>query len=369
MKPFLEKRIAHLQALMREAELDAILFTDRENLIYYFGVTQIECMGAVIPSRGAAQICCLWMDAPYVKEQTGCTDIHAYHFPTSTIGATLVQAMREMGLTAPNRVGFHKFFVDLDVFAALNEAFPSMEYCPATTLTYKARAVKDETEIALMRKACSFLSQGMAAAINAVAPGVAETEVLAEADYAMRKAGSEGASFRMQVLTPGKQMLAHPFADATKIQADQAIVIHLGASLGGYVGKMCRTVALGSIAEETKTIYEILLSAQQRAIDALCPGVTGTAIYEIVNETVTEAGYAGKILDTIGYGVGIRQSEFYPMIGKGIDHVLEENMVVDLLLPTIYQPGVGGPRVTDVIHVQATGGLLMTTFPRELVWK
>ena len=41
-------------------------------------------------------------------------------------------------------------------------------------------------------------------------------------------------------------------------------------------------------------------------------------------------------------------------------------MVVDLLLPTVYRPGIGGPRVTDVIYVGEKGNEILTAFPREL---
>ena len=70
----------------------------------------------------------------------------------------------------------------------------------------------------------------------------------------------------------------------------------------------------------------------------------------------------------IGYGVGIRQSEFYPIISKGSETKLQENMVVDLLLPTIYVPGHGGPRITDTILVKEEGAEFLTQFPSDLVY-
>ncbi len=44
---------------MQEQGLDAIVFTDRENLIYYTGAVEIECMAAVIPVEGEPVLCCL----------------------------------------------------------------------------------------------------------------------------------------------------------------------------------------------------------------------------------------------------------------------------------------------------------------------
>jgi Xaa-Pro aminopeptidase len=368
MKPHLARRIQALQAKMEQAGLDVVIFTDRENLIYYLGTTEIECLAAVIPLRGEPVVCCLWLDAAYVKERSAAGTIKAYRFPDSTIGQTIVSAMRTLGLTAP-RVGFHKYFVEFAVFDALRQAFPEMSFHPAMDLTYRVRAVKDAGELALIERACHFLSVGMQAAVDALRPGMTETAVLAEAEYAMRKAGSEGSTFRMQVLIHAKQLQAHPYAGDVVIENEQPVVIHLGASCQGYAAKMCRTVALGRIADETRRIHQVLKTAQDLAVAALAPGTRVSDVYEAVHAYVAGQGYGGLILDHLGYGVGIRQSEFYPIIGKGLTHVIERDMVVDLLLPTILKPGVGGPRLTDMVRVTETGGVYLTQFPRDLIAK
>jgi Xaa-Pro aminopeptidase len=103
------------------------------------------------------------------------------------------------------------------------------------------------------------------------------------------------------------------------------------------------------------------------AVAALGPGVCVARIYELVHDYMAGHGYGEMILDQIGYGVGIRQSEFFPVIGKDLPHIIVKNMVVDLLLPTVFKPDVGGPRITDMIRVTDTGGSFMTSFSRELI--
>jgi len=368
MKPHLKRRIAALQALMGPAGLDAVVFPDRENCIYYLGATDIECIAVVIPAAGDPMVCCLWLDAPYVKECTGLDELLAYRFPGANLGQTIAEALRRLGLAAP-RVGFPKYFVEFGVFDILRKALPDMTFLPATDLTYRVRAIKDSDELALIQTACTFLDAGMEAAVAALRPGLTEAQVLAEADYAMRKAGSEGSTFRMQVLVHRKQLLAHPYAGQDVIENGQPVVIHLGASYRGYAAKMCRTVFLGRVPEESRRIYQVLMAAQEMAVAALVPGAGVAAIFDQVNAFVEEQGYGGLLFEHLGYGVGIRQSEFYPIVGKGLPHVLAENMVVDLLLPTIYKPGVGGPRITDMIRVGDAGGAYMTTYPRVIVSK
>jgi Xaa-Pro dipeptidase len=99
------------------------------------------------------------------------------------------------------------------------------------------------------------------------------------------------------------------------------------------------------------------------------PGATSAEVDSAARKVIEGAGYGKSFLDTIGYGVGLRQSEFYPIIGKGRGDVIEAGMVVDLLLPTVYQPGIGGPRITDVILVGQKKNEILTPYPRELIRK
>ena len=66
--------------------------------------------------------------------------------------------------------------------------------------------------------------------------------------------------------------------------------------------------------------------------------------------------------------MGLRQSEFYPVLAVGNKTVLEANMVVDALLPTIYGK-FGGPRITDTIHITENGPEILTVYPDGLIRK
>lgn len=199
-----------------------------------------------------------------------------------------------------------------------------------------------------------------------VQPGITELDVLAEAEYVMLKAGSSGSSFRPQVVSVERTLLTHPCASSKKINENEIVVIHLGATYEGYCAKMCRTVAVGKISHGQEHVYNVLAKAQESALTALKPGVTANEVDAAARSVVKEAGFEEYYLDVVGYGVGIRQSEFYPIIGKGRADIIEAGMVVDLLLPTIYRRDIGGPRITDVIYVGENSSEILTKYPRDL---
>jgi len=368
MHSVLRQRITALQQGMTPLGLDAVLLCDRENLIYFTGVHDLEGAALAVPATGEAELICHVLDRDHVREISGLEVVTPYVFPEQTKSGAMGKWLARRALRTP-RVGFTRYFINVKDFMSLQEAAPDMIVQDASALCYRLRSIKNSEEIVRIERAATFLHAGMEAALSAVRPGEYETDVLACAEYAMRRAGSEGASFRMQVLTASRQMLLHPYAGRNIIEDNAPVVIHLGAAHQGYVAKMCRTVFLGTPPEESVAIYNALREAQDAVYAALRPGVTCGAMYEVARSTVASLGFARYWrLKEIGYGVGIRQSEFYPVLSESNPAVIEENMVVDFLLGTLYGPG-GGPRLTDTVLVTSGGGRGLTPFTREPLYK
>lgn len=365
MSPVYHERITKAQKMMAEQGLDLLFVNNRENLIYFTGLTQIECLAVLIPREGEACAVTLWLDTAYVQQESGLTT-YGYFFPKETIAGKCIERIKAYGFAAP-RIGFERYFVAFGVFDALRQAFPQENFVNAADLFYRLRAVKDAGEIAHMRQAGKMVAAGMAAAAKAVRPGVREVEVLAEAEYAMLKAGSDGSPFRPQVVSGERALLTHPCASSKTVASGEIVVIHLGATCSGYCAKMCRTVAVGEVPDGRLAVYELLLAAQSAAIAALRPGKTAADVDAAARALVAASGWESFYLEHAGYGVGLRQSEFYPIIGKGRTEAIEAGMVVDLLLPTIYKRDIGGPRVTDCVYVGEEANEILTDYPRELI--
>ena len=228
-------RIAHAQSAMIQANCDILVVTNRENLIYFTGVTQMECLAVLIPKDGEACAIALWLDADYIREQSG-LDTHAYFFPRQSLGEKIVERIKAFGFSEPS-IGFERYFVDFAVYDALRSNFPEKNFKGVGELFYRLRSVKDAEELAKIRNAANAASKGMEAAMKAVRPDVTELDVLAEAEYAMLKAGSGGSSFRPQVVSGDRTLLAHPMASNKVIKSGEVVVVHLGATYEGYCAK------------------------------------------------------------------------------------------------------------------------------------
>lgn len=359
-------RISKLQDALRKDNVDLAILTDRENIIYFTGLTEIEAAGLVIPKIGEAFLVVLWLDAPYYRDKTE-IEIVPYVYGRDTLASKMADEILERNLDYKDSY-FSRYFIETATYLTLRKKLPGLNIIDGGEEFYKVRSIKDENEIANIRKASEIISKGMEKAVEVIKPGMREIEVIGEAEKVMRYEGAQEFPFRMQVLNEDRQMMAHPFALDEVIKNNQLVVIHLGARVNGYSSKMTRTVQLGDVDDEKIEIYNILKDAQKAAMKKVRPGITAGELYAIAEDVVNNSKYPKTLIYSIGHGVGIRQSEFYPIIAKNSDVIIENNMVLDFIYPSLYVKGKGGARICDTLLVKEEAEVL-TKYTNDLVIK
>lgn len=365
-KSIYDLRIKKLQNYMKEQNVDICLLMDRENLIYFAGIEQIECMTLIVPKQGQPVGTTLWLDVSFVKENSFIDDIRGYVMPNESVATKVTEIITEMGYKDPI-IGFERYFVSFSFFNEMRNFYDTKKFVDFSLPIYMLRAVKESFEIEYVREASNAVCEGMKAVIRAIKPGITELELAAEAEYASMKAGSQGTPFRPQIVSGKKILSTHPFSNNDAISNNSFMIIHIGARVNGYIAKMCRTAVIGEVDQETLRIYEAIKNTQKAMIRELKSGVSCDYLSKLALNSMDEYGYKSKYLYIMGYGVGLRQSEFYPVISLGNPTLLEENMVVDFLMPTVYDKNYGGPRITDTILVKRNGCEVLTDYPREII--
>ena len=98
-----------------------------------------------------------------------------------------------------------------------------------------------------------------------------ELEIKAELEYFMAKQGCEN-SFGTIVASGPNSSMPHAQPSHRKVQAGDFITMDFGCKYNGYCSDMTRTIALGTVSDDMKKIYEIVLEAQKRTLDKIHPG-------------------------------------------------------------------------------------------------
>jgi Xaa-Pro aminopeptidase len=359
------KRVSRLKEIMAEERIDVAFILKPHDVFYFSGYSSV-CSGVVILPSSDPIFCTLWLDAPEAKQLCTLSKVASYMFPGESLMGRMVKLFQTEAMRA-GRIGVEKDFISLRDYELLVSQFPHAEIVQISPMIDRMRAVKDPEEIAKMKKSAAIADLAMEAALKAVRPGTTESEVAAEAEYVMRRSGSEKTAFSTFVASGPRTLLAHPVATQRVINSGDPVVIDLGATWCGYASDICRTTFAGGPTRAQVRRLKVVVEAQQAAAGSLRDGALSGRVFEAAYRVFKEHKVAAWLPDDIGYGVGLRQSEFYPVIERNSRTVLKENMVVALLHTTAYEKTLGGLRVEDTFLVTKEGCEKLTTYTQPFV--
>jgi Xaa-Pro aminopeptidase len=143
------------------------------------------------------------------------------------------------------------------------------------------------------------------------------------------------------------------------------VTFDMGAVYGGYCSDMTRTVVLGKADESQRGVYQLVLDAQQRALDMVNPGVKGSDLDKAARGLIEEKGYGENFGHRLGHGVGLDVHE-EPIISSKVDDPVSVNMVFTIE-PGIYLPKRWGVRIEDTVVVRQEGSERLTRSSKELL--
>jgi Xaa-Pro aminopeptidase len=241
---------------------------------------------------------------------------------------------------------------------------------PLGRVVEELRMVKDETEIALLARACAITDAAFTDTLPALVPGRTERQVAILLQRAMTDRGAEALAFDTIVASGPNGAIPHHVPGDRPLRAGDLVTIDCGARYGGYHADMTRTMALREPAAWQREIYEVVAAAQQAGVAAARAGTEVSTVDAAARDLIAAAGHRDHFQHGVGHGVGLEVHEA-PMIGYGRTGTLEDRVPVTVE-PGIYLPGRGGVRIEDTLVVRAGAGAagaadLLTTTTRELV--
>jgi len=137
----------------------------------------------------------------------------------------------------------------------------------------------------------------------------------------------------------------------------------------GFFGDVTRTVVRGRANADQRRLWETCLEGQNRALQALKPGVSGKALQDSIRDFFTGQGYPTELkkgrwqgfFHGLGHGLGLEIHE-EPRLARTTFQP-GQCFTVE---PGIYIHGIGGVRHEDVAIITETGRRLLSRFPKQL---
>lgn len=228
------------------------------------------------------------------------------------------------------------------------------------------RAVKDENEIRRIEAAQAITEAGFHHILPYIREGVTEKEIALELEFFMRREGAQRVAFDFIVVSGANSSLPHGIPSNKPIEKGDFITMDFGAVVDGYHSDMTRTVALGSVSDEQREIYNTVLAAQTASLSVLKAGITCADGDAAARNVIANAGYGNCFGHGTGHGVGVQIHEAPTVSPRGGSTLLKVGNVVTVE-PGIYLEGKFGVRIEDMALITEDGCRNLTHCPKELI--
>ena len=220
-----ENRLTALRALLQEKGLDAVVVTKYVNLHYFSGFRGDDTTLVVTKDEAL-----LITDNRYTEQAEKQAPLFTVVEHRHGLLKKTAELIAKLGCRSVGFEGRSMVYAD---YRALKDMLVGIDF--GTMLDLDAlRQVKDEEEIACIRRACSFADKAFEDIVHFIRPGRTEIEVAARLEQVMREAGSEKPSFDTIVASGLRGSMPHGTATEKVIEAGDFVTMDYGAKYQGY---------------------------------------------------------------------------------------------------------------------------------------
>lgn len=357
-------KINQIQSYLKEHELDMAFITTPDNVFYFsqFKSNPHErLLGVMIFQDATPVLVCPKMEVPDAINSGWQYDVIG-HLDTDQPFQLMKEKVHSNNVSV-NKVAIEKSHLTVERLEALQHVFPQAQFVRLDEKINDMRVIKDEMELEKLRKAARLADYAVEVGCKEIAEGKTEMQILTAIENAIKDKGYK-MSFDTMVLSGPKTASPHGTPGERKIQKGDLILFDLGVEYEGYCSDITRTVAFGNVSDAQKEIYHLVRTANEKAIEAVKPGVRAMDIDKTARDVITDGGYGEDFSHRLGHGLGISVHEFPSMTGTN-DLQLKAGMVFTIE-PGIYN-NIAGVRIEDDVVVTETGVEVLTKYTKELI--
>jgi Xaa-Pro aminopeptidase len=221
--------------------------------------------------------------------------------------------------------------------------------------------IKTRDEITRIKQSSAINIKGFRAAVEEMRPGAKEGTV-AQAYLTEISKHDAHPCYIMISAGPRSAALFPSYDEPYTIKKNDTVRIDVGCEYRGYCSDVSRTVAVGNIPEEKKTIIKATTKGYTETIKLLKPGWAIKDLFDHAVSTVKQAGIPNYRRTNVGHGVGIVVHDLPDLVPQSTE-VLERDMVLNVETP-YYCFGVGGFPGEDTARITQNSYELLTHLPR-----
>ena len=353
------QRQENLRAALESADLTALLVSHPTDIEYLTGFIGDDSLLLILPAKSVVITDARYDEFldPWRKSAVTEVEMGTRHRLHETV-KRLCQAGKISTL------GVQTERLTVAQHDAFSTTLAPLHLALTTGLIGALRMRKDAVEIEAIEKALSIHQAAIDAALERLSIGMTELQLSAVLDYEMKWRGAFKPSFDAIIGSGPNSSIIHYMTGEARIR-EGVLLVDCGAKVNGYCSDLTRTFGLGGFPPKIREIYNVVLEAQQAAIDAIAPGKICADVDAVARTVIAKAGYGEYFGHGLGHGLGKDVHEAPYFNNLQTDVALEPGMVMTVE-PGIYLPGVGGVRIEDDVLITDNGSRVLSNYPKGL---
>ncbi|HJC69018.1 ectoine hydrolase [Brachybacterium sp. EE-P12] len=367
-----ERRVGELRERMAQRELDAVIITDPENLMY---LTDHQTTGysffqaLILPLESEPVMITRALEESNVVSRTWLEHSRAYPDSGDAI-LELVSTLRDLRLD-DSRVGYERnsYYFPAYQQDRFHDAFGE-GLVDCFGIVEEGRVRKSPAEIEVMQLAAYAGEAGMAAGQQAAISGATENEVAAEITSAMFRAGGEFPAVVPYVASGPRSMIGHSTWEGRMIRPGEHVFLEVAGCYRRYHAAMMRTVVNGALSESMRSAQDLMKHTLAELRALMRPGVTVSEVDRLTRRLIESNDVGASLATRAGYSIGIAfppswDEGYILSLLEGDERPLEEGMTFHLI-PWMW--GVDGDKtvgISDTVRITADGCASFLTLPED----
>lgn len=351
--PDMACRLSTLRARLQEHHLDGIVVVDAVNRRYLSGFTGTT--GWLLITQEDAW---LLTDGRYWERAR----LEAPEYTLWQVKGTYEDALADALASLSGHLAFEAHVVTVRDYHKTYEVHTHLTWTETTDLVESLRVVKDEEELAAIRRAAALTDEAMTRVPEILRPGMREADLAWELERYMREHGADGLAFPVTVAFGPDTATPHAEPGETALASDMPVWIDMGARIDGYCADLTRAFWYGHTPEkEYLAAWRAVRQAQVAALTVLRAGVDGRLVDAVARDALGMYGYAGAFLHNLGHGVGLAVHEGPRLSRFSEDRLVAGNVVT--VEPGVYLEGRWGIRLEELAVVWDNGPEVVSAAP------
>jgi len=337
-----------LKQLIKELSinnLEALLVTDETNVSYLTGFTSHDSW-LLISKQGSYYI----TDFRYIDEvRSKLKNIYLQKI-NGSIFKTVVNLAKKLKV---KKLGFESKHLSQAEYVFIKKYLSkSIKFISTFDYVEILRQIKSDEELKKVKQAITLTKQAFAFLKKTIKIGVKESAVEIALSNFLK---SKGCSYAFEPIIASGKNSALPHAPITKktIAEKEPIVVDIGIDFLGYKSDLTRVYFLGKIPSVVSNIYNIVLEAQEKAINKIKAGVPISEIDRVARNYIKSKGLGKYFGHALGHGVG-RNTHEIPSISSKNKSELTAGMIITVE-PAVYISNKFGIRLEDMVLVTDNG--------------